>query len=745
MITAASGPDMTGTTDADETAASDRPRGGIRYRLALAAVCALAATLYAWGIGDSWGNAYYSAAVKSMSQSFENFLFGSFDAAGVITVDKPPMALWTQVVAVWILGYSPVALLLPQVLEGVAAVLLLHRTVRRWAGEHAALTAALVLALTPITVAINRDNNPDTLLVLLMVAAAYALTRAVQASADSPHSRTSRSGATRWLVLSAFLLGCGFLTKMLQAWIVVPVFVLVYLVGSRAAWPRRLLDLGAAAVTLLVGSFWWVAVTALWPSPKPYIGGSTDGTAWNLIIGYNGLGRIFGQGVGGPGGGAPALPEELPAGMAARMQGGPGGGGGFGGRPGPLRLFNEQLGGQIGWLLPLSGLVLISMLVAAVRRGRGSFSTDRTQAACWVLWGGWLLLAGLVFSFAEGTLHPYYTTMLAPAVAALVGAGLIRFRDWYRQSCGWAWLLLPLGVAVTVVWAVVLVRRHPDWHGWTAYLVGGAGALAVLLSCLGRWWWPRVVGRSALVLSLIAILAVPATWSATTAFGASGGGMGGVNPTAGPATGGPGGRTPGGGIPDGPNASDVPGSASGRSGDGDTEGLRDPAALEPAGGGPMDGGAGLSRQQQRIVDHVSEQAGDRTIPLATTGGAMRASGYIIHSDLTVVGMGGFTGADDAPTVAQLNRWQHTDQLGFVLLGGGPGGGMPGGFPGGARSGGQDGSASPGSGAAGVPSGPERGGERAQWVRESCDLVEPAAYGGSENSGGSSVQLYDCRE
>ncbi|WP_207918927.1 ArnT family glycosyltransferase [Saccharopolyspora karakumensis] len=267
-------------------------------RLALVGTCALAAVLYLWGIGSSWGNGYYSAAVKSMSTSFEAFFFGSFDAAGVVTVDKPPMALWLQVLSVKVFGFNQFAVLFPQVVCGVAAVFLLHRTVRRWAGENAALIASLVLALSPITVLINRDNNPDTLLVLLVVAAACAMTRAV-----------SGRRSTSWIALAAFLVGCGFMTKMLQAWMVLPAFVVAYLVGSRNGWGRKALDLGVAAAVLMVSSFWWVVATELWPSPKPYIGGSTDGSAWDLIFGYNGFGRILGNTAGNGGGGPGRTPR----------------------------------------------------------------------------------------------------------------------------------------------------------------------------------------------------------------------------------------------------------------------------------------------------------------------------------------------------------------------------------------------------------------------------------------------------
>ncbi|NYI97114.1 4-amino-4-deoxy-L-arabinose transferase-like glycosyltransferase [Streptomonospora nanhaiensis] len=509
---------------------------------ALAAVCGLAAALYLWGIGGSWGNTYYTAAVKSMSAIWKNFFFGSLDAAGVVTVDKPPMALWLQVASVKLLGFSTVAVQLPQALAGVAAVFLLHRTVRRWAGENAALLAALILALTPITVAINRINNPDTLLVLLVVGAAYAMTRA----AEGPR-------ATAWTALAAFLVGCGFLTKMLQAWMVLPAFAAAYLIASRAPWPRRALDLGVAGAVLVASSFWWVALTVLWPAPKPYIGGSTDGSAWDLVFGYNGFGRILGGGAGGSGGGAPQGAAEAAAGTATgAAQGMPGGGGGpgggFSGQAGLLRMFNEQLAGQISWLLPLCGLVLAAVAASAVLRRRAGRPLDRRGAAGWVLWGGWLVV-GLVLSFAQGTMHPYYTTMLAPAIAAVAGAGLVRFWGWYRRPAGRAWPLLPLAVLTTAAWSSAVVWRTPEWHVWAGYLELGLAAAAVVLLVAQRFGGRRGLARAALALGLAAVLAVPAAWSGLAAAVASGA-MNGTNPMAGPADsmGGPGGM---GGGPDG--------------------------------------------------------------------------------------------------------------------------------------------------------------------------------------------------
>ncbi|GAA4860453.1 glycosyltransferase family 39 protein [Saccharopolyspora rosea] len=650
---------------------------------ALAAICAASAVLYGWGLGSSWGNSYYSAAVRSMSQGFENFFFGSFDPVGVVTVDKPPMALWVQVLSTWVFGFDKAALLLPQVVAGVAAVFLLHRTVRRWAGEHAALLAALVLALTPITVLINRDNNPDTLLVLLVVAAAYAMTRSF-----------GRRGATGWLALAAFLVGCGFLTKMLQAWMVLPAFVAAYLVGSRASWGRRVADLAVAAVVLLVSSFWWIAATALWPAPKPWIGGSTNGSAWDLVFGYNGFGRILGgdgnMGPGGHHGGGPG--------------GGPGGGGGFSGSSGPLRLFNEQLGGQISWLLPLCLLVLVAVVVAGAR----TRAVAREHVAGWVLWGGWLVTVGFMFSFAQGIMHPYYTTMLAPAVGAVAGAGLVRFWRWYTSPVGLSWLLLPLGVAITAGWAFALVARDLSWHPWAGYAALALGAVAlVALLVRGRF------GRAGFALGLAAMLLVPTAWSALGATSGQASPMGGANPMAGPPEMGmPGG---GRGLPPGMSGDRRHGQARG------------------------DAGETLSAEQRKLLAYVQEHAGGKEVPMAVEGGAHGASAYLLDSDLTVVGMGGFMGSDNAPSVAQLTEWKRAGKLGFVLLGGGPGGSgrMPG-TPHGPGA---------GQGPPGMPGGELRQ-QREQWVKRNCALVDPAAYGGTgqqqgDGPFGGEQQLYSC--
>ncbi len=582
---------------------------------ALPLVCLGAAVLYAWKIGDGQlGNTYYSAAVKSMTSGFTNFLFGSFDPYGVVTVDKPPFALWPQALSVLVFGYHGWALLLPQVLEGVAAVFLLHRTVRMWAGENVALLATVILALTPVTVIINRDNNPDTLLVLFLVAAAYALTRAL------------RDGR-KWLWWCAFFVGCGFLTKMLQAWIIVPALVAAYLAGTSGPLRRRLLDVLGAGLVLVVSSFWWIALHDWWPGPKPYTGGSEDGSAWNLVFGYNGFGRLSGNGEGG----GMMIIRNGQQTMSS-----------FGGDAGPGRMFNDVVGGQISWLLPLCLLVLVVI-------GR------RWRDAGWLLWGGWLLVTTAVFSFAGGIWHPYYTTALAPAVAAVSAAGLALLWRRHRRT------LLPLVVALTAVWAFVLTSRDTSFHGWTRWAVAGTGVAAVA-------WLVVAPGRRALVAALVPLLLTPAVWSYAAAQSTSAGTL----PAAGPAT--------------GPGAPPPPPSPGG------------PQPRLVLGGG--DGAATLSDEQRRILDYARRNGTEITLAVNAEAGAVAP--FLIDSDATVIGMGGFGGRDDAPSIAQLDRWRAEGKLRFVLSGTGS---RP-----------------------GPPRSPVQS-ERQRWIESRCTVVDPAAYGG----------------
>ncbi|MFG1754802.1 glycosyltransferase family 39 protein [Streptosporangium sandarakinum] len=677
-------------------------------RPGLWAVLALAAVLYTWALGrNGYANDYYAAAILSGTRSWKAFFFGALDAGSFITVDKPPLALWVMGLPARIFGFGTWSMLLPQALAGVAAVGILHSAVRRALpgkeGHAAALLAALVMTLTPITVAINRDNNPDTVLVLLLVAAAWLCQESV------------RTGRTRTLVLSAVAVGLAFNTKMLQAYLAVPAFAAVHLFLAPGTVARRLGRLLAAGAALVVSSAWWMAIVDLWPAgSRPYVGGSSDNSVRDLVVGYNGLGRIFG-GEGGPPGrgaagnpptGVPAdLPEDLPRYVL-------GGGGGFGGAPGAGRLFNDILAGQISWLLPFAALALVAGLVLAFR---GSL---RDARAALPLWGGWLAVHYVVFSFAEGIFHPYYTTAMAPAVAALTGIGGVLMWRAARRSRAWT-VVLAGGIVVTGAWSFAVLRRSPDFAPWLAWAVIAAAvaAAALLLARLGARA-RRLVAATVLVTGLFAGLAGPAAY-ALTPLGSP---VMGTNPTAGPAGSGMPGMPGGGGrgMPgrflegtgaDG-SGNAPPGETGERSsgeGTGDGSGEPRPRLIM---GGP---GGGIDR---KLLDYLERNQGSATW-LVAVDSAQSAASAILSTGRPVIAMGGFSGSDPAMSVTRIKELVSTGRLRYVLPGGGPGGpGGPGGF--------------------GGPGG--RGNSEAfAWVQANCAVVPAAEYGGT----GDDRPLYRC--
>src|SRR5438309_4092653 len=355
------------------------------------------ALLYLWNLAASgWANAYYSAAVMAGTKSWAAFFFGSLDASNFITVDKAPASLWVMEISARLFGFNAWSVLAPQALEGVATVAIGYLAGRRWFGPAAGLLAGAVVALTPVAGLMFRFNNPDALLVLLITAATYATLRAME------------NGRTRWLVLAGVLVGLGFLAKELQAFIIIPVLAGVYLFAGPPSIGRRIGQVLAAAVAVIVSSGWWIAAVELAPSTsRPYIGGSQNNDLISLIFGYNGFGRLTGNESGSVGG--------LGA-LGSRW-----------GLTGWNRLFNPQFGGQISWLIP--GAVIL--LGACLLPTWAPPVTDMVRSA-FLIWGGGLLLTGAVFSFAQGIIHPYYTVALAPAIGALVGMGSVYL--WQRRS-----------------------------------------------------------------------------------------------------------------------------------------------------------------------------------------------------------------------------------------------------------------------------------------------------------------------
>jgi 4-amino-4-deoxy-L-arabinose transferase-like glycosyltransferase len=574
------------------------------------------AGLYLWGLSaNGYANDFYAAAAQAGSASWKAWFFGALDAGNSITVDKPPASLWVMGLSVRLFGLDSWALLVPQALMGVATVALVVAAVRRTTGRPGpALFAGAAMALTPVAAAMFRFDNPDALLVLLLTAAGYAVVRAF----DSPR-------ALRWLVLAGALLGFGFLTKMLQAFLVLPGFALAYVLLARTGIVHRLLHLLAAGLAVVVAAGWWVAIVELWPADsRPYIAGSTDNSVLDLALGYNGLSRLEG-GEAGPQAGTPGL----------------------------LRLFGAELGGQAAWLLPAALAALVVGLVYTARRPR----TDLLRAGI-AVWGGWLLVTGLVFSFMQGTFHSYYTVALAPAIAGLVGigAGLL----WERRASGVARTLLAAGTSATAVWSFVLLARSADflpWLRWAVVVAGLLGAVGLLL-CDGLGDRLR---RAVAGLAIAAVLAGPAAYTVQTVTAASTG----SSPTAGPAVAGApvgfgGGTRPAGAFDGAPPSGSAP------SGAGTT--------ASP--GGTIRAGGDGSTADPALVALLEQDAGSYRWVAATTG-SMASAPYQLATEEPVMAIGGFAGSDDSPTLAEFEAYVKAGLVHYYIAGGAGGGGRGG--------------------------------------------------------------------
>ncbi|WP_432065103.1 glycosyltransferase family 39 protein [Streptomyces sp. C10-9-1] len=654
-------------------------------RPALLALLAATALLYLWNLDSSgYANSFYSAAVQAGSESWKAFFFGSSDAANSITVDKPPAALWPMALSVRLFGLGSWQILVPEVLMGVATVAVLHAAVRRRFTPAAGLIAGAVLALTPVAALMFRFNNPDALLALLMTVTVYCVLRALE------------QARTGWLLAAGAAVGLAFLTKTLQAFLILPPLAVVYAVCAPTRLRRRLGQLALAAAALLVAGGWWVAVVELWPaSSRPYIGGSQGNSFLELTFGYNGFGRINGNEVGSVGGG-----------------GGPGGGGRWG-ETGLDRLFAGNIGGQIAWLLP-AALVLLAAGLVLTRTAR---RTDTARAA-FLVWGGALLSTAAVFSFMAGIFHEYYTVALAPYIAALVGMGATMLWE-ERARLPWA-VCLAGTVALTAWWSSRLLDRSEDYLPWLspAVLVAGLLAAAGLTAVrLGR----RVVLASA-GLALAASLAGPAAYAATTVNSAHTGSLVTAGPAVSGTRGGPGGQGgPGGpGGQDGAGGAQPPG-ARGQGQDGAAGGQgRGPRGMLPPGqdgtradgrgqdgtrqdgtgqdgipqddgrrgGGPGTGGSpgtggllGGTRVSEEARSRLLQDAGSYTWVAAAVG-AQNAASFQLATGEPVMPVGGFNGSDPSPTLEQF-RDHVADGRIHWFIGGGEGGGRGG--PGGGTS------------------------------------------------------------
>jgi len=558
-------PSVATSTSSEVDSQEIRPRFGALERITLGILLIGTAAMYLWNLSASkWANAFYSAAAQAGGTNWTAMLFGSSDASNAITVDKTPAALWVMDLSVRLFGLSSWSVLVPQALEGVATVALLYAAVRRVSGPWAALLAGAVVALTPVAALMFRFNNPDALLVLMLVAAAYCVQRACE-----------RDSSRWWMVGMGVAVGFGFLAKMLQAFLVLPGFVAAYLVAAHAPMRLRLKQLVVAATALAVSGGWYLLLVELWPaSSRPYVGGSQRNSIVELALGYNGIGRLTGNETGGLGN----LNFDT----------------GWG------RLFGTGMGPYIGWLLPAAAVCVIAGLLLTRRAPR----TDSTRAAL-IIWGGWLLVTAVVFSFANGILHSYYTVALAPAIAAGIGIGATML--WRNRSDVRVAVTMSVTVVVTVILAAVMLARHHDWLPWLrlAVSVGGLGA-AVLLLVVGRL--PRRVASAVACMAIASCVAVPAAFTVATAST--------------------------------PHVGAVPSVGQGHG---------------PGGMGGFGGGLFEAPDPGPALTNLLASDADRYEWVAAVVGSTNAAGYQLAARAPVMALGGFNGTDPAPTLADFKQ------------------------------------------------------------------------------------------
>jgi 4-amino-4-deoxy-L-arabinose transferase-like glycosyltransferase len=610
--------------------ARTRTRRGVGVERVLArpellGLLATAAVLNLWNLGiNGWANTYYSAAVRSMSSSWHDFVFASLDRSGLMTVDKPPLALWVEALSARIFGFHPLSILVPQALMGIVAVGLLYDLVARRFGRIAGAFAGLALATTPITVAVARHNNPDELLILCSVAALWCAVRGLE------------RGRARWLVLSGVCIGLGFEAKMGVALLIVP--------GIAAAWlwaaPGRPLEriralLAGGAAMVAVGGAWPLLVTLTPAADRPWISGTSDNSIWSLIFGYNGLGRVAGQ------------------------SGGPGGGGGFGGTlfggpTGVFRLLQTGLGDQAGWLLGLSLVAAIALLALTRLRRRD----PRTG---WLLAiGGAFLTSAVVFSFARGIFHPYYVSFIAPFAAALLGAGVGLMLDRGRTGR----VIAPLAIAGGAVTELVVLGETGGSLTWAVPLAVVVGSCTAIVLAGGLRARTRLV---VLAVAMAALLAAPATWAAETLGHATSS----TFPTGGPASasvGAPGGFGSPGGRTGGPRG------LSGRPPGGGAVGRGGPAGGFGGGAAAPGGGFGADSTDLAAVIRYADSHGGGTIGVESQS---TAAALILQMHANIAGLGGFSGRESSVTVAWLAAEVRSGHLRWIVVDGTQAGDLPG--------------------------------------------------------------------
>ncbi|WP_160724290.1 glycosyltransferase family 39 protein [Bacillus sp. USDA818B3_A] len=662
----------------------------------LVGILLLSIGLNFYNINNAGSNTYYTAAVKSMMQNFHAFFYASFDPEGFITVDKPPVALWIQTLSAKIFGLSDFSVLLPEALAGVISVYFMYILVKPKFNRAAGLLSSLVLACSPIFVAVVRTNNVDSILILTLLIAAWALMKAVDKKKLS------------WLLLSVFLIGVGFNIKMLQAYMVVPAIYLFYWFAVKLSWKKRLLHLIAATVVMAgVSLSWALAVDSVSASERPYIGSSQTNSVLELAFGYNGIQRLLGQdrsasssdsgaaetqkqdtststtasfsnqsgtasgqgtqpsaGTNSQEQAANGAPPNFQDGSGGKMNGGTSGMFGTG-TPGPFRLFSSELSGQISWLLPF---ILFAVIGLAAEYKKTKQFDMRVKFA--VFWLAWLIPMMVFFSMAE-FFHQYYLSMMGPAIAALVGIGWTVLWNYFTNNDGWKSGLLPFAILATFLFEALILHQNSQ----SKFLVIGTVLVGVVLFILMVQRMKKDTFSPALPMTaLLALLILPLYWTditinktnnASTPIAGPGSGMGGM---------GGGARMAGNmGFPGGaPNmgGNSVPGASQNQDGSMTPPANQDSASI-PANALPSNSDKGMDNRDQLNTELLSylEKNYDGEKYFLATDSTQTAAPYILNTNYSVMAMGGFSGSDPVLTPAKLEKMAKAGYIKFFLISG----------------------------------------------------------------------------
>jgi 4-amino-4-deoxy-L-arabinose transferase-like glycosyltransferase len=563
---------------------------------------------FLWLGKEGLANLYYAAGVKSMMMNWHNFFFVSFDPSGFITIDKPPLGFWLQAFSAKIFGFQGWSIILPQALGGVISVYLIYVLVKRYHGQWAGLISALVLALTPIFVAASRNNTIDVLLVTTLLFAVLVFLPAAEEL------------SLKRLLFAFFLIGVGFNIKSLEAFMILPAFYITYFFAQHGQFKRKAVHLLIATIVLVVSSLpWFIVVDSFSPDERPYVGSSETNSEFQLATGYNGLGHFLGRGnrrPGRPGQVSNSVGPALPNVQAGNMRQT----GGEIGLPGPFRLFNHQMGGQISWLLPFA---LIGLVIAIYQLRRNTLSEKARMKM--LFWGCWLIPQVIFFSIAQGA-HRYYLVMMAPAIAALVGISYSIFVNWWSTGTGKSRYLLPGAIILTIGVQAFIIAGYNEWRSWMLPMVIGGGILAAVL--LGWKASMRKVQENrgnhiAVIVGILSILIAPFAWSLTPVLYGSGNA---AFPFAGPD-------------------------------------LNPQSRQSNAQWGMNFTGVNTSKLENFLLSHRSGENYIIAVPNAHT-----ASPIILNTGQPVMTYGGFMGSEKILDVAELEELVASGQVRYIMIG-----------------------------------------------------------------------------